>query len=90
MRCPYETTYDERNCQLSLPPVCVIIKGGEVCRAYGSTMIRVKDPKASLDFYENVLGMELIDKLVGIRLYFVLPGVPAPKGVSLGKARGRA
>ena len=72
MRCPYKTTY-ERNCQLSLPPVCVIIKGGEECRAYGSTMIRVKDPKASLDFYENVLGMELIDKLVGsdFTLYFL-------------------
>jgi len=36
-------------------------------------MIRVKDPKASLDFYENVLGMELIDKLVGsdFTLYFL-------------------
>lgn len=38
-----------------------------------STMIRVKDPKVSLDFYENVLGMELIDKMEGsdFTLYFL-------------------
>ncbi|AXA51081.1 monomeric glyoxalase I [Malassezia restricta] len=37
------------------------------------TMIRVKDPKVSLDFYENVLGMELIDKMEGsdFTLYFL-------------------
>ena len=36
-------------------------------------MIRVKDPKVSLDFYENVLGMELIDKMEGsdFTLYFL-------------------
>ncbi|WFD18431.1 lactoylglutathione lyase [Malassezia caprae] len=36
-------------------------------------MFRVKDPKASLDFYENVLGMDLIDKLEmsDFTLYFL-------------------
>ena len=36
-------------------------------------MIRVKDPKVSLDFYENVLGMDLIDKLdmSDFTLYFL-------------------
>ncbi|ORX52778.1 lactoylglutathione lyase [Hesseltinella vesiculosa] len=30
---------------------------------FNHTMIRVKDPKATLAFYENVLGMKLITKL---------------------------
>lgn len=36
-------------------------------------MLRIKDPKASLDFYENVLGMELVDKLSfpDFTLYFL-------------------
>ncbi|SJX62378.1 probable glyoxylase I [Sporisorium reilianum f. sp. reilianum] len=36
-------------------------------------MIRIKDPKASLDFYENVLGMDVIDKHDGgdFTLYFL-------------------
>ncbi|SHO76456.1 Similar to S.cerevisiae protein GLO1 (Monomeric glyoxalase I) [Malassezia sympodialis ATCC 42132] len=40
---------------------------------FNHTMIRVKDPKVSLDFYENVLGMDLIDKLdmSDFTLYFL-------------------
>lgn len=36
-------------------------------------MIRIKDPKASLNFYENVLGMDLIDTLEmsDFTLYFL-------------------
>ena len=36
-------------------------------------MLRVKDPKVSLDFYENVLGMDLIDthKADDFTLYFL-------------------
>ncbi|WFD36809.1 lactoylglutathione lyase [Malassezia cuniculi] len=40
---------------------------------FNHTMLRIKDPKASLDFYENVLGMDLIDKLSfdDFTLYFL-------------------
>ncbi|PWN54166.1 glyoxalase I [Violaceomyces palustris] len=40
---------------------------------FNHTMIRVKDPKVSLDFYENVLGMDLIDTHNGgdFTLYFL-------------------
>ncbi|PWY99838.1 glyoxalase I [Testicularia cyperi] len=40
---------------------------------FNHTMIRVKDPKKSLDFYENVLGMDLIDthKADDFTLYFL-------------------
>lgn len=36
-------------------------------------MYRIKDPKVSLDFYKNVLGMELIDTMEndGFTLYFL-------------------
>lgn len=48
-------------------------------------MLRVKDPKVSLDFYENVLGMELIDKHDGgdFTLYFL--AYQHQKGVSRGE-----
>ncbi|KZO95637.1 glyoxalase I [Calocera viscosa TUFC12733] len=40
---------------------------------FNHTMIRVKDPKASLKFYSEVLGMELIDTMNGsdFTLYFL-------------------
>ena len=40
---------------------------------FNHTMIRVKDPKASLDFYQWILGMELIDEFKGedFTLYFL-------------------
>ncbi|KAN0064503.1 Lactoylglutathione lyase [Thecaphora frezii] len=40
---------------------------------FNHTMIRVKDPKKSLDFYQNVLGMDLIDehKADTFTLYFL-------------------
>ncbi|TKY86564.1 hypothetical protein EX895_004713 [Sporisorium graminicola] len=40
---------------------------------FNHVMLRIKDPKASLDFYENVLGMDVIDKHDGgdFTLYFL-------------------
>jgi len=40
---------------------------------FNHTMIRVKDPKASLKFYCDILGMELIDTMKGgdFTLYFL-------------------
>lgn len=48
-------------------------------------MIRVKDPKPSLDFYQNVLGMDLIDTMDGsdFTLYFL--GYQHQQGVSRGQ-----
>ncbi|TFK54558.1 glyoxalase I [Heliocybe sulcata] len=41
--------------------------------AFNHTMIRVKDPKVSIKFYEEVLGMELISdaKFESFTLYFL-------------------
>lgn len=55
-----------RNRKLPLQPVC---SHGLVMHCFSSspfisvrsTMIRIKDPKASLKFYEDVLGMDVID-----------------------------
>ena len=40
---------------------------------FNHTMLRVKDPKASLEFYQNVLGMELLSKkdFSDFTLYFL-------------------
>ena len=40
---------------------------------FNHTMLRVKDPKRSLEFYENVLGMTLLHKMEneGFTLYFL-------------------
>jgi len=40
---------------------------------FNHTMIRVKDPKASLDFYQRILGMDLISKIAlsDFTVYFV-------------------
>merc|ERR1712157_120005 len=48
-------------------------------------MLRVKDPKKSLEFYENVLGMDVIDKHDGgdFTLYFL--AYQHQKGVSRGE-----
>ncbi|KAF2157712.1 monomeric glyoxalase I [Myriangium duriaei CBS 260.36] len=47
------------------------------------TMLRVKDPKKSLDFYQDVMGMELKrtseNESAGFNLYFLGYGAPAPK-----------
>lgn len=51
-------------------------------------MLRIKDPKASLDFYENVLGMDLVDTLQGsdFTLYFL--GYRFQKDVPRGQREG--
>lgn len=51
-------------------------------------MIRVKDPKKSLEFYQNVLGMSLIDTMDGgdFTLYFL--GYEHQKGVPRGEREG--
>ncbi|KAF9050456.1 Glyoxalase/Bleomycin resistance protein/Dihydroxybiphenyl dioxygenase [Panaeolus papilionaceus] len=40
---------------------------------FNHTMLRVKDPKVSLDFYQNVLGMDLLSeaKFSDFTLYFL-------------------
>ena len=39
---------------------------------FNQTMLRVKDPEASLDFYTKVLGMKLYRKLVFKEMKFTL------------------
>ncbi|WFD29781.1 lactoylglutathione lyase [Malassezia sp. CBS 17886] len=53
-----------------------------------STMIRVKDPKPSLDFYQNVLGMVLVDtrESSDFTLYFL--GYEHQGGVPRGQREG--
>lgn len=36
------------------------------------TMLRVKDPKVSLDFYTRIIGMRLVFKIRGIGMCFVI------------------
>ncbi|KAF6763386.1 glyoxalase I [Ephemerocybe angulata] len=40
---------------------------------FNHTMLRVKDPKVSLDFYQNVIGMDLLSvkKMSDFTLYFL-------------------
>ncbi|KOS13080.1 glyoxalase i [Malassezia pachydermatis] len=55
---------------------------------FNHTMYRIKDPKASLEFYQDVLGMELIDKMQmeEFTLYFL--GYQHQHGVSRSKREG--
>ncbi|KAF2193984.1 glyoxylase I [Zopfia rhizophila CBS 207.26] len=50
------------------------------------TMIRIKDPEVSLNFYKDVMGMELKrtseSKNGGFNLYFLGYGPPAPDGTA--------
>lgn len=47
----------------SIPGVCTTPDLETQSYVFNHTMLRVKDPKASLDFYTRVLGMKLIRKL---------------------------
>ena len=44
---------------------------------FNHTMLRIKDPKKSLDFYSKVMGMRLVKKLdfpsMKFSLYFFIP-----------------
>ena len=43
---------------------------------FNHTMLRVKDIRASLDFYTRVLGFQLIDSYVGLTLCYVAFSLP--------------
>lgn len=47
----------------TVPGVCAVPDAETQKYVFNHTMLRVKDPKASLDFYSRVLGMKLIRKL---------------------------
>jgi lactoylglutathione lyase len=47
----------------TVPGVCTAPDAETQKYVFNHTMLRVKDPKASLDFYTRVLGMKLIRKL---------------------------
>ena len=55
------------------------------------TMLRIKDPKPSLDFYQNVLGMKLLGKYdfpkMEFTLYFLGYEQDMPKGSDKEKAQ---
>ena len=55
------------------------------------TMLRIKDPKPSLDFYQNVLGMKLLGKYdfpkMEFTLYFLGYEQEMPKGTDKEKAQ---
>ncbi len=48
---------------------------------FNQTMLRVKDPEASLDFYTKVLGMKLYRKLVFKEMKFTLYFLAMPRDV---------
>ncbi|AHZ85337.1 lactoylglutathione lyase [Bdellovibrio bacteriovorus] len=47
----------------NIPGVCVSPDKETQKYVFNHTMLRIKDPKASLDFYTRVLGMKLVRKL---------------------------
>lgn len=47
----------------SIPGVCVTPDLETQKYVFNHTMLRIKDPQASLDFYTRILGMKLIRKL---------------------------
>lgn len=55
-------------------------------------MIRVRDPKASLDFYTRILGMDLIDEHKGgdFTLYFLGFDASNGKDTAEEKRKGRS
>lgn len=47
----------------NIPGLCLTPDAETKKYVFNHTMLRVKDPKASLDFYSRVLGMKLVRKL---------------------------
>lgn len=46
-----------------IPGLCLRPDSETQAYAFNHTMLRIKDPKASLDFYTRILGMKLVRKL---------------------------
>lgn len=70
-----------------------IIKMADAATAsyrFNHTMIRVKDPKKSVDFYTKVLGMDVIDEhdAGDFKLFFLAYNLPGQKGLPRGEREG--
>jgi lactoylglutathione lyase len=55
--------YDYGRVMINLPGICPYPDSVTQNYVFNHTMLRVRDPKASLDFYTRVLGMKLIRNL---------------------------
>ena len=54
---------------------------------FNQTMLRIKDPVVSLDFYTRVIGMKLYRKLDFPEMQFTLYFLAMPKDVDLSSAK---
>lgn len=57
---------------------------------FNHTMIRIKDPKKSVEFYTKVLGMDVIDEhdAGDFKLFFLAYNLPGQKGLPRGEREG--
>lgn len=57
---------------------------------FNHTMIRIKDPEKSIEFYTKVLGMDVIDEhdAGDFKLFFLAYNLPGQKGLPRGEREG--